>query len=162
MLVSEYRLLTIRMIFVSCSTNECPRFLSKTWGPPIIHGKLRLSEHSVNRYTHSLSRQAINWHLIGNIRYSFTSTSKAFIFPCHLKLKYDVQPKYILMYPKQFSANGQSYRAYSWFAPSKWEKALLCNDASHWLGANLESALVIVTKTSLTFHVILWWHSHKF
>ena len=27
------------------------------------------------------------------------------------------------------------------FAPSQSETALLCNDASHWLGANLESAL---------------------
>ena len=27
------------------------------------------------------------------------------------------------------------------FAPSQWETALLCNDVSHWLGANLESAL---------------------
>ena len=26
-------------------------------------------------------------------------------------------------------------------APSQWETALLCNDVSHWLGANLESAL---------------------
>ena len=34
------------------------------------------------------------------------------------------------------------YRADSRFAPSQWETALLCNDVSHWLGANLESALV--------------------
>ena len=27
------------------------------------------------------------------------------------------------------------------FAPSQWETPLLCNDVSHWLGANLESAL---------------------
>ena len=27
------------------------------------------------------------------------------------------------------------------FAPSQWEKALLCNDVSHWLGGNLQSAL---------------------
>ena len=33
------------------------------------------------------------------------------------------------------------YRADSRFAPSQWETALLCNDVSHWLGANLESAL---------------------
>ena len=32
-------------------------------------------------------------------------------------------------------------RADSKFAPSQWETALLCNDVSHWLGANLESAL---------------------
>ena len=34
-------------------------------------------------------------------------------------------------------------RADSRFAPSQWETALLCNDVSHWLGANLESTLVL-------------------
>ena len=33
------------------------------------------------------------------------------------------------------------YRADSRFVPSQWEKALLCNDVSHWLDANLESSL---------------------
>ena len=32
-------------------------------------------------------------------------------------------------------------RADARFVPSQWETALLCNDVSHWLGANLESAL---------------------
>ena len=27
------------------------------------------------------------------------------------------------------------------FTPSQWQMGLLCNDVSHWLGANLESAL---------------------
>ena len=31
--------------------------------------------------------------------------------------------------------------AESRFAPSQWETSLLCNKVSHWLGANLESAL---------------------
>ena len=30
------------------------------------------------------------------------------------------------------------------FAPSQWETVFLCNDVSHWLGANLESALCII------------------
>ena len=34
------------------------------------------------------------------------------------------------------------FRVDSRFAPSQWETALLCNDVSHWLGANLESTLV--------------------
>ena len=38
-------------------------------------------------------------------------------------------------------------RADSRFAPSQWEMALLCNDVSHWLGANLESTLILVEKT---------------
>ena len=33
------------------------------------------------------------------------------------------------------------HRADSRFAPSQWETALLCNDVSHWQGANMESAL---------------------
>ena len=36
-----------------------------------------------------------------------------------------------------------AYRADSKLAPSQWETALLCNDVSHWLGANLELALCI-------------------
>ena len=35
-------------------------------------------------------------------------------------------------------------RADSRFAPSQWETALLCNDVSHWLGANVDSALKII------------------
>ena len=34
-----------------------------------------------------------------------------------------------------------THRADSRFAPSQWETALLCNDISHWLGTNLDSAL---------------------
>ena len=30
------------------------------------------------------------------------------------------------------------------FVPSQWERALLCNNISHWLGTNLESALQIL------------------
>ena len=42
----------------------------------------------------------------------------------------------------------QTYiRADSRFAPSQWETALLCNDVSHWLGANLESALYMLSTS---------------
>ena len=37
------------------------------------------------------------------------------------------------------------------FVPSQWEKALLCNNVSHWLGANLE------WETVLLFHGISHW-----
>ena len=37
--------------------------------------------------------------------------------------------------------DGFLHRADSRFVPSQWETALLCNDVSHWLGANLELAL---------------------
>ena len=38
-----------------------------------------------------------------------------------------------------------NHRADSRFAPSQWETVLLRNDVSHWLGANLESALNHIT-----------------
>ena len=37
------------------------------------------------------------------------------------------------------------HRADSRFAPNQWETALLCNDASHWLGASLESARIHIS-----------------
>ena len=57
-------------------------------------------------------------------------------------------------------------RADSRFAPSQWETALLCNNASHWLGASLESAqytyristwrLVYTQSIISTFSIILY------
>ena len=44
--------------------------------------------------------------------------------------------------------NSYYFRADSRFAPSQWETALLCNDISHWLGANLESALLFHPSVS--------------
>ena len=41
-------------------------------------------------------------------------------------------------------------RADSRYAPSKWKTALLCNDVSYWLGANLESALDLNTYIRYT------------
>ena len=38
------------------------------------------------------------------------------------------------------------FRADSRFAPSQWEASLQSNAASHWLGANLESALVFAQE----------------
>ena len=40
-------------------------------------------------------------------------------------------------------------RADHMFAPSQWETALQSNDVSHWLGANLESALCIIVSDSV-------------
>ena len=64
-------------------------------------------------------------------------------------------------------------RADSRFAPSQWKTALLCNDVSNWLGASLESALVMLnnmeviewrqtttkcykTRTGCVIHWIYW------
>ena len=50
------------------------------------------------------------------------------------------------------------FRADSRFAPSQWDTALLCNDVSHWLGANLESALLLYCQIAhawLTIYGVL-------
>ena len=50
-------------------------------------------------------------------------------------------------------------RADSRFAPSQWETALLCNDVSHWLGANLESALIVwFLRTNCPEQYDFWEH----
>ena len=49
------------------------------------------------------------------------------------------------------------YRANSRLAPSQWETSLLSNAVSHWLGTNLEAALIyitfvcFITKSFLTY-----------
>ena len=40
------------------------------------------------------------------------------------------------------------------FAPSKWETSLQTNAISHWLGANLESALIVSLSTAASHHVV--------
>ena len=58
------------------------------------------------------------------------------------KLWLNKKEKYLgkmLLHLLNFSIH--SCRADSRFAPSQWETALLCNDVSHWLDANLESVL---------------------
>ena len=72
---------------------------------------------------------------------------------------YDLQPQLgypvlssILRHPAKFmyvwwrenNTCCSKYRPDSRFVPSQWEMALLCNDISHWLGANLESSLKYV------------------
>ena len=55
-------------------------------------------------------------------------------------------------------------RADSRFAPNQWETVLLCKDASHWLGATLESTLIMHLWTevkSIESHIpgVFCWHS---
>ena len=58
-------------------------------------------------------------------------------------------------------------RADSRLAPSQWETALQSNAVSHWLGANLESAMVMSESLQrcMNYHVIsdaLLWHPTVF
>ena len=48
-----------------------------------------------------------------------------------------------------FVTQAMEIRADSRFVPSQWETVLLCNDVSHWLGSNLESALGMVEEVQL-------------
>ena len=54
----------------------------------------------------------------------------------------------------------QSHRADSRFSPSQWETALLCNDVSHWLGANLESAMILHNACSIAMTKSGHGHGH--
>ena len=48
------------------------------------------------------------------------------------------------------------------FAPSQWETSLQSNAVSHWLGANLDSALPVLSyhqmQCWLNFWYVLWYH----
>ena len=55
-------------------------------------------------------------------------------------------------------------RADSGFATSQWERVLLCNDVSHWLGASLEPALFVcvIVVTWFVFKLKLtYWGKDK-
>ena len=71
--------------------------------------------------------------------------------PCYWKRPLDCT-KHIEMYIVR-----DTCRADSRFAPSQWETTLLCNDASHWLGANLESALTCVPAFTWLTEMMRWY-----
>ena len=49
---------------------------------------------------------------------------------------------HVVSWQHQSNATHILYRADSRLVPSQWETALLCNEVSHWLDANLELALL--------------------
>ena len=71
-------------------------------------------------------------------------------FPCVQTVVCDVQNRRVLLTKGGYCKiewkkvlMGSLLRAVSRFAPSQWERVLLCNDVSHWLGEGLESALLL-------------------
>ena len=50
-------------------------------------------------------------------------------------------------------------KADSRFVPNQWETALLCNDVSHWLGANLEAAL-LSKRSAETIDLAITWPNY--
>ena len=79
-----------------------------------------------------------------NIQWNFNENTKKYFERFHLIMS----PAKFL--PTWFMPPCVVYdiRDNSRFTPSQWETSLLCNDVSHWLGANLESSL----WNFLTFH----------
>ena len=59
--------------------------------------------------------------------------------------------------PKRFNRYA---RADSRFAPGQWETSLQSNAISHWLGANLDSALYTKTCTLSSWHTVHPWWRH--
>ena len=55
----------------------------------------------------------------------------------------NIMGRWIPMVPTCVSCGECNDRADSRFAPSQWETSLQSNAVSHWLGANLESALLM-------------------
>ena len=50
-------------------------------------------------------------------------------------------------------------RAHSRFVPSQWETSLQSYAVSHWLGTNLESALLIIPPEQRSCWGVYWFHS---
>ena len=70
------------------------------------------------------------------------------VFHCTTKAAAEGRPWHCT---SSLSTTGNDFiniRIDSRLAPSQWETALLCTDVSHWLGANLESALNIILHTA--------------
>ena len=69
---------------------------------------------------------------------------------CHFPPK-STQSYYIIWHhntPSPHAKKHINHRAESRFVDSQWGMTLLCNDVSHWLGANLESSLHQWHKTN--------------
>ena len=69
--------------------------------------------------------------------------------------------EYVLYWEANYHSQAQQCKYYvradSRFVPSRWEVSLLCNDVSHWLGTNLESALYThISPDVLCWYLILY------
>ena len=73
---------------------------------------------------------------------------------CLQKYKWDHSGQQYIIDDYFFTAHSMVFRIDSRLAPSQWETSLQSNTVSHWLGANLESALVLMDE----IHVWqIWW-----
>ena len=56
------------------------------------------------------------------------------------------------------SLSARIFRADCKFVPSQWETVFLCNDISHWLGASLESDLILLYPPYPKDRGMLWFY----
>ena len=114
-------------------TSQISKFMGPTWGPP---GSCRPQMGPMLARWTWLSGIVYNivwyWTMYKQLCFVMIYVSHVYyqlIFPllCHFMIHHVWQT--------------DKHRADSRFAPSQWEKALLCNNVSRWLGPKLESAL---------------------
>ena len=74
--------------------------------------------------------------------------------PYQTVLQQDLNIK-ICFLSREWCRNLQPFWAHSRFAPRKWETVLLRNDISHWLGASLESALLLCPGLNVSTHSVI-------
>ena len=106
----------------------------------------------------------VNWTLRNKLQWNFNRNYNIFIqenafenFVCemaailsqHQCLQYIPRNMHVVW--KYICNMATIVRTDSRFAPRQWETALLCNDVSHWLGANLESALILFRPQGFEF-----------
>ena len=109
----------------------------------------RVSMQHINKTCH-LIMCIITQEIIISCSFPMVSTSQLQIAQnCSWRSVFDtnydiyILVKWIYIYIYVSKTRLHIHMADSRFAPSQWETALLCNDISHWLGANLKSALDI-------------------
>ena len=92
-----------------------------------------------------------------NITHATWSLYWAFCWAIEAHILWLLSPTWTLWFPNHnvYPAGKHSirYSADSRYAPCQWETVLLCNDVSHWLGANLEWALMSLITW---YHYTLW------
>ena len=108
--------------------------------PNCAEGK-RPKSPKQKRLIKMLKRKEIIFFLIGGVTFSL-GLILVIVALLIMQGKCEKQPYWVSNWDTILSAIGY-YRADSRFVPSQWETSLQSNAVSRWLGANLESALVL-------------------
>ena len=147
-------------------SRQVARWAVKQFKWPGTNTKLDLDSAYVISYRHCCIKSSV---LPGLVQSSFAPWRGAVVFLCEMEVNEDNieriqhavesydnlqagtpvnqlvvrQPLLELLYPRTVQSLSSHFPqgAVSRFVPIQWETALLCNDASHWLGAGLESSI---------------------